>query len=56
MEITLEQAEKDFVLKRRHGKIHIKKYIGKGGNVSVPEFIDGLSDISVNQHFVSANH
>ena len=25
MEMTLEQAEKEFVLNRKHGKIHIKK-------------------------------
>ena len=49
MKITLEQAEKDFVLKRRHGKIHIKKYIGKGGNVSVPEFIDGMPVTKIEQ-------
>ena len=33
MEMTLEQAEKEFMLERKHGKIHIKKYIGVGGNV-----------------------
>ena len=42
MEITLEQAEKEFVLNRKHGKIHIKKYIGGSGNVTIPEFIDGM--------------
>ena len=42
MEMTLEQAEKEFVLNCKHGKIHIKKYIGRGSNVVVPEFIDGM--------------
>ncbi|MBQ5311887.1 MAG: leucine-rich repeat domain-containing protein [Oscillospiraceae bacterium] len=42
MEITLRQAEKDFVLRRKHGKIHIKKYIGTGGKVVIPSFIDGM--------------
>ncbi len=42
MEMTLEQAEKEFMLERKHGKIHIKKYIGVGGNVTIPEFIDGM--------------
>ncbi len=42
MEMTLEQAEKEFVLRRKHGKIHIKKYIGSGGKVVIPGYIGGL--------------
>lgn len=42
MEMTIEQAEQEYQLKRRHGKIHIKKYIGSGGKVVVPRLIDGM--------------
>ena len=40
--MTIEQAEKEYRLKRRHGKIHIRKYIGSGGKVVVPRLIDGM--------------
>lgn len=33
---------KEYIFSRKHGKIHIKKYIGKGGKVTVPQFIDGF--------------
>ena len=42
MEMTLEQAEKEYDLIRSHGKIHIKKYKGKGGKVVIPDYIDGM--------------
>ncbi|MDE6034589.1 MAG: leucine-rich repeat domain-containing protein [Ruminococcus sp.] len=39
MKISYENALKEYVFRRKHGKIHIKKYIGKGGKVEVPQFI-----------------
>lgn len=32
----------DYILRRKHGKIHIKKYIGKSQKVEIPQFIDGM--------------
>ena len=42
MEMTLEQAEKEYDLIRKHGKIHIRKYKGSGGHLAIPQFIDGM--------------
>lgn len=39
MEMTIEQAEKEYKFKRRHGKIHIRKYIGNGGKVVIPRLL-----------------
>ncbi|MDE6672883.1 MAG: leucine-rich repeat domain-containing protein [Ruminococcus sp.] len=39
MKISYENALKEYVFRRKHGKIHIKKYIGNGGKVEVPQFI-----------------
>ena len=32
----------DFVIIRKHGKAHIKKYVGSGGKVVIPSSIDGM--------------
>ncbi|MCM1314488.1 MAG: leucine-rich repeat domain-containing protein [Alistipes senegalensis] len=40
MKITYENALKEYTFRRKHGKIHIKKYIGNGGKVEIPQFID----------------
>lgn len=32
----------DYEFRRKHGKIHIKKYTGTGGKITVPQFIEGL--------------
>ncbi len=40
MKITSENALKEYTFSRKHGKIHIKKYIGNGGKVEIPQFID----------------
>ena len=31
-----------FVLIRKHGKLHIKKYLGSGGKIVIPSVIDGM--------------
>lgn len=54
MEMTLEQAEKEFVLRRKHGKIHIKKYIGSGGKVVIPRYIGGLPVTKIDSWAFSA--
>ena len=40
MKITSENALQKYTFCRKHGKIHIKKYIGNGGKVEIPQFID----------------
>lgn len=42
MEMSLETASMEYVFRRKHGKIHIKKYIGKGGIVEIPQLIGGM--------------
>ncbi len=42
MEISLEKASEEYVFRRKHGKIHITKYIGKGGKIEIPQFIGGM--------------
>ncbi len=42
MEMSLEKASEEYVFRRKHGKIHIKKYIGKGGKIEIPQFIGGM--------------
>ncbi len=42
MEMSLEKASEEYVFRRKHGKIHIKKYIGKGGKTEIPQFIGGM--------------
>lgn len=42
MEMSLEKASEEYVFHRKHGKIHIKKYIGKGGKTEIPQFIGGM--------------
>jgi hypothetical protein len=54
MEMTLEQAEKEFVLRRKHGKIHIKKYIGSGEKVVIPRYIGGLPVTKIDSWAFSA--
>ena len=54
MEMTLEQAEKKFVLRRKHGKIHIKKYIGSGEKVVIPRYIGGLPVTKIDSWALSA--
>ena len=39
MKITSENALKEYTFSRKHGKIHIKKYIGNGEKVEIPQFI-----------------
>ncbi|MDE6425572.1 MAG: leucine-rich repeat domain-containing protein [Ruminococcus sp.] len=39
MKISYENALKEYVFRRKHGKIHIKRYIGNGGKIEVPQFI-----------------
>ncbi|MBQ6943049.1 MAG: leucine-rich repeat domain-containing protein [Ruminococcus sp.] len=42
MKMTLEEAEKEYSFRRKHGKIHIKKYKGEGGKVIIPQYIDEM--------------
>ena len=32
----------DYEIIRKHGKVHIKKYVGDGGKVVIPSIIDGM--------------
>ena len=54
MEMTLEQAEKEYVLRRKHGKIHIKKYTGSGGKIVIPRYIGGLPVTKIDDWAFSA--
>lgn len=42
MEMSIEAAAKEYTFVRKHGKIHIKEYIGNGGSVEIPQFIGGM--------------
>ncbi|MDE6538890.1 MAG: leucine-rich repeat domain-containing protein, partial [Ruminococcus sp.] len=48
MKITSENALKEYTFSRKHRKIHIKEYIGKGGKVEIPQFIDGFPVTKIN--------
>ncbi len=42
MEMSLEKASEEYVFRRKHRKIHITKYIGKGGKTEIPQFIGSM--------------
>lgn len=47
MIMSAEKASEEYLFRRKHEKIHLTKYIGKGGCVEIPQFIDGLPVTSV---------
>ena len=47
MIMSAEKASEEYLFRRKHGKIHLTKYIGKGGCVEIPQFIDGLPVTSI---------
>ena len=42
MELSIYDAIKEYKLKIKHGKVHIKKYLGNDKKVVIPDFIDGM--------------
>ena len=54
MNMSIEKASEEYVFKRKHGKIHIKKYIGSGGAVEIPQFIGGMPVTKIDSFYNSA--
>ena len=42
MIVSYEKAEREYRFKIKHGKVHIKKYLGKASKVVIPEFIEDM--------------
>ena len=42
MIVSCDKAEIEYRFKIKHGKVHIKKYLGKGSKVIIPEFIGNM--------------
>lgn len=42
MIVSYDKAEKEYRFKIKHGKVHIKKYLGNQSKVIIPEFIEDM--------------
>lgn len=49
-ESIYESSENDFEYEDIEGGIKITKYVGKGGNITIPEEINGKSVVGINAH------
>ena len=42
MIVSYDKAEKEYRFKIKHGKVHIKKYLGNQSKVIIPEFVEDM--------------